>query len=111
MKTITRQELQRRLGDITILEALPATYFEDEHLPGAQNMPPDAINALAPVLIPDKGAPVVTYCAGPTCPNSTIAARQLETLGYTDVYAYEGGKEDWINAGLPVERGFSDTAA
>jgi rhodanese-related sulfurtransferase len=107
MKTITRQELQHRLGEIVILEALPATYFQAEHLPGARNMPLDQIDALAPALIPDKRTPVVTYCAGPTCPNSQIAARQLEALGYSAVYAYEGGKEDWINAGLPVESGHS----
>lgn len=111
MKTITRQELQHRLGEIVLLEALPSAYFQAEHLPGAQNMPLDKIDVVAPALIPDKRTPVVTYCAGPTCPNSRIAAGQLEALGYTDVYAYEGGKEDWITAGLSVERGTSDSAA
>ena len=37
--------------------------------------------------------------------NSEIAARRLSTLGYTNVREYAEGKEDWVNAGLPVERG------
>ena len=111
MKSITRTELQSRLGTIVLLEALPSNYFEAEHLPGAQNMPLDEIDTLASLLVPDKGAAVVTYCAGPSCPNSKIAAERLETLGYTDVYAYEGGKEDWLAGGLPFEEGLSDTAA
>ncbi|HEX6392745.1 MAG TPA: rhodanese-like domain-containing protein [Acidimicrobiales bacterium] len=111
MKTITRTELQNRLGSIVLLEALPRNYFEAEHLPGARNMPRDEIDALASLLVPDKGAAVVTYCAGPSCPNSKIAAERLETLGYTEVYAYEGGKEEWLAAGLPFEQGLSDTAA
>ncbi len=49
--------------------------------------------------------PIVTYCSGVTCPNSKIAAHRLTALGYTDVRAYEGGKEEWVGAGLPVETG------
>ena len=26
-------------------------------------------------------------------------------MGYTNVRAYEGGKQDWIEAGLPTEGG------
>jgi rhodanese-related sulfurtransferase len=26
-------------------------------------------------------------------------------MGYENAYEYEGGKEDWIEAGYPVERG------
>jgi rhodanese-related sulfurtransferase len=111
MKTIARTELLARLGKIVLVEALPSDYFKAEHLPSARNMPLDEIDALASLLVPDKRAAVVTYCAGPSCPNSKIAAERLETLGYTDVYAYEGGKEDWLAAGLPFEQGLSDTAA
>jgi len=32
------------------------------------------------------------------------AAPELAALGSTSVRDYEGGKEDWIGAGLPVER-------
>lgn len=41
-----------------------------------------------------KATQVVTYCAGPTCPNSKMAVRRLEKLGYRHVRAYEGGKEE-----------------
>jgi rhodanese-related sulfurtransferase len=105
MRTIDREELQGLLGQGTIVlfEALPPSYFETGHLPGARNLPLDRIEAVAAVLIPDKATEVVTYCAGPACPNSKIAARQLEALGYSNVRAYEGGKEDWTEAGLPLE--------
>lgn len=111
MKTITRDQLQHRLSQVVLLEALPESYFEAEHLPGARNLPLDQIDALAPTLIGDKASPVVTYCSGPTCQNSKLAAARLEQLGYTEIYAYEGGKEDWIGAGLAVERGPSNAAA
>lgn len=74
-------------------------------LPGALNLPLDDLDELAPVLVPDKSAAVVTYCSNTSCRNSAMAAERLRAMGYTDVRAYEGGKQDWIEAGLPVESG------
>jgi rhodanese-related sulfurtransferase len=105
---ISRDELRAKLDrgdDLVVLEALPATYFEDAHLPGARNMPHDQVDALAPRLIPSRSTEVVVYCANLPCPNSEIAARRLAALGYTNVREYAEGKEDWIAAGLPIERG------
>lgn len=103
--TITRTELAEAIAakGVVVLEALPTTYFEAEHLPGALNVPLDDLDELAPVLVPDKSAAVVTYCSNTSCNNSAMAAERLRAMGYTDVRAYEGGKQDWIEAGLPVE--------
>lgn len=105
--TITREELHQAIedGTVVVLEALPPAYFEQEHLPGAYNLPLDDLEALAPRLVPDKEQPVVTYCSNTACNNSTVAAERLRQLGYRDVRKYPGGKQDWIEAGLPVEAG------
>lgn len=88
-----------------LVEALPERYFVDAHLPGAVNIPHDAVDALAPALLPDKAAAIVVYCASASCRNSDLAAARLERLGYGAVRVYGGGKQDWVEAGLPVERG------
>ncbi len=105
--TITRTELAEAIAAkaVVVLEALPSSYFEAEHLPGALNLPLDNLHELAPVLVPDKSAAVVTYCSNTSCNNSAMAAERLRAIGYTDVRAYEGGKQDWVEAGLPVENG------
>ena len=107
MTTISRTELQQRIAakDVTVLEALPPAYHAREHIPGALNMPHDRVDELAAALVPDRSATVVVYCSNTACQNSTIAARRLGELGYTDVRKYAEGKEDWIGAGLPVETG------
>jgi rhodanese-related sulfurtransferase len=53
---------------------------------------------------------VVVYCANAPCPNSEIAARRLAALGYVNVREYAEGKEDWVAAGLPIERGAATPA-
>lgn len=103
---ISRDELLQCIESASppvLLEALGAAYFDDAHLPGARNMPPDSVDTLAPMLIPDRDTAVVVYCSG-TCRNSEIAAERLTELGYTDVRVYLGGKEDWVEHGLPVIR-------
>ena len=103
--SITRTDLWREMeGPVppVLIEALGAAYFADAHLPGAINLPPGRVG-LAPVLIPDLNARIVVYCSGKGA-SSRIVARQLEDRGYSDVRIFEGGKEDWVEHGLPVER-------
>ena len=95
----------------SIVEALAEKYFRHSHLPGALNLPHDAVDTLAPSLLPDKGAAIVVYCANAACKNSGIAAEALTALGYWNVSVYEGGKADWIEAGYPIEGSAARNAA
>ena len=88
-----------------VVEALPAPYYEDAHIPGARNLPHDSDEAAIGAVLPDRDAAVVVYCSNLACPNSGMLSRRLAQLGYTDVRTYEAGKEDWITAGLPTESG------
>jgi rhodanese-related sulfurtransferase len=100
---ITRTEVQHAVAaGVTVIEALPAPYFEDGHLPGAANLPHDSDEATIAATLPDRNRTVVVYCANRACANSGVLARRLEQLDYADVRVYEGGKEDWIEAGLAL---------
>ena len=51
----------------------------------------------------DRSAAVAVYCSNAVCNNSHVVATRLAELGYTTVFRYIEGKQDWIEAGLPVE--------
>jgi rhodanese-related sulfurtransferase len=104
---ITRQELQRQMEaqEVTVVETLGEMYFAEGHLPGAVNIPHTQVRELAASLLPDLDAPIVTYCSNTACRNSEIAANELLSLGYTNVRKYAEGKQDWAEAGLPLEAG------
>jgi rhodanese-related sulfurtransferase len=107
-ETIDRAALQARLTrnpQPILVEALPASHFEQAHLPGALNIPHDSVDALAARLLPDKNAVIIVYCASKTCRNSDFVAQRLAALGYSRVRTYPGGKADWIEAGFATERG------
>ena len=107
---IARDDLYARIAasdPLVIVEALGAAFYQDAHLPGAINIPPSQVDRLASVLIPDRTTDVIVYCSG-TSSSSDAVARRLEQLGYASVAVYRGGKEDWVEHGLPLER--SDAA-
>jgi rhodanese-related sulfurtransferase len=108
MKTITRNEIKQALDagePIVLVETLRTEHFEQGHLPGAVHLHFEEVRERAAEVLPDKDAPIVTYCSNTACRNSGVAQAQLERLGYTNVRKYAEGKDDWAAAGLPLEAG------
>lgn len=105
--TISREELKAAVdaGAVTVVDALPESYFAQMHLPGAVNLVADDVAHRAADLLPDKDAAIVTYCSNAACQNSTQVAAKLARLGYSNVRKYAGGIQDWTEAGLPTEVG------
>ncbi len=105
---ISRDQLRQKIenGDVFVLvDALPPMSFAHSHLPGAVNLPPEWVDERGPRRIPTRDAEVVVYCASSTCESSAEVGERLIELGYRNVLHYTGGKKDWVDAGLPLERG------
>jgi rhodanese-related sulfurtransferase len=107
MKTITRDELTTKIDggeQLVLVEVLDRDQFEKFHLPGAINVPVAGdFDHFIQKAVPDRNQPVVVYCANASCNASPKAAERMDRLGYMEVYDYEAGKQDWKEAGLPVE--------
>lgn len=68
-------------------------------IPDAVVIPRGLLEMQVEAAIPDKGRPVVVYCAAGV--RSAFAAKSLRDLGYEDVVSMDGGFDAWKNAGLP----------
>jgi molybdopterin/thiamine biosynthesis adenylyltransferase/rhodanese-related sulfurtransferase len=81
----------------------------DEHaqgmIPGTLHIPRGFLELRIERNVPDRGMPVVIYCASGT--RSVLAARSLGELGYTNVSSLAGGFTSWKRAGLPWEQPIS----
>src|SRR3954469_18937315 len=100
-RTISREEIAQLIEDgnaPAVVETLRTEHFEQGHLPGAIHIHFEAVEELAPKLLPDKNVAIVTYCSNTACQNSDIAATHLAKLGYGNVRRYVEGKEDWQDA-------------
>lgn len=105
MNSISREELRRAIdhGEVILVDARSEEKFQKSHLPAAINIPTGRGAELAPKLIPDKNAALVTYCVNFTWKLSEQLARELQALGYQNVRTYQEGRQDWMSAGLPLE--------
>ena len=64
--TVSTKDLKTKIDgnqSITIVETLAPDRYREAHIPGALNIPPERIKELAPQLLPDKNAEIITYCA------------------------------------------------
>jgi rhodanese-related sulfurtransferase len=60
---IDRDEVQHLIRDerAQLVEVLPVDDFEDEHLPGAVNLPLRTLNSTSAATL-DHARPVIVYC-------------------------------------------------
>ena len=64
--TISTRDLKAKLDrkeSITLVETLAPERYREAHLPGAVNIPPEQIKQLAPQVLTNKNAEIITYCA------------------------------------------------
>jgi len=103
--TISTTDLAQRVRDdvgLHVWNVLTDDYFKGELIPGSRRVPVDRLGEALRRSSLAKDAAIVVYCAGPSCPQSRQAAEKLGTLGYTRVDAYEGGLEEWKQAGFGI---------
>ena len=95
---ITPEELKRsidkRAPGIVIVDTAAPPVWEEEHIPGAVNIPYSK-NISAPVPLP-RDKMLVIYCACKDHEDSTDVARQLSLLSYRNVKVLKGGWFKWL---------------
>ena len=72
------------------------------YIEGSSSLPDTDTNCASLArIIPSLGRPVLFYCNGVKCGRSGVAAGIARRCGYTRLYWYRGGFEDWKQKGYP----------
>ena len=90
-----KKDIDQHSKDIVIVDTAAPAIWEDEHIPGAVNLPYTK-NLTAPVPLPREKT-LVIYCACKDHDDSTDMARQLSLLGYRNVKVLKGGWFKWLD--------------
>jgi len=86
--------------DIVIVDTSADLIYEEEHIPGAVNLP--WVHQLAlPVDLP-RDKTLVLYCACVGEEDSLDMAQKLSFVGFTNVEVLEGGWFRWLELGYPT---------
>lgn len=102
MKTLSKDDLkkmnEREHEDFVLINVLPRDHFKKQHIRTSVNVPHDRDDFTDQVeaISGGKDRKIVVYCANFDCDASPNAAKKLEKAGFTNVYDYEGGTEDWF---------------
>ncbi|MBI3458130.1 MAG: rhodanese-like domain-containing protein [Candidatus Rokubacteria bacterium] len=103
VKTITKEALRQKLDrgePVQVVNVLDPKWYALGVIKGSRKIPLAELDQRAGEL--DKSREVVTYCASAECSASAEAAKKLAARGFR-VSAYEGGIQEWKEAGLPTE--------
>lgn len=103
VKTVSKEELLTKIqsgAPVQVVNVLGPGAYKLGFIKGSLKIPYNEIEKRSGEL--DKSKEVVTYCANYHCAASRIAAHKLGQQGF-NVRAYEGGIQEWKEAGLPTE--------
>lgn len=91
------------MPDLIIIDARKSSDYQKGHIEGAVSLPNTETDAdsLAKV-IPAKDHPVLFYCNGVKCGRSVESARAAVSAGYSNIYWFRGGMEEWQAKAMPV---------
>jgi rhodanese-related sulfurtransferase len=90
-----KKAIEQHSPNIVIVDTAAPPIWEDEHIPGAVNLPYSK-DIKAPVPLP-RDKTLVIYCACKDHEDSTDVARQLSLLGYRNVKVLKGGWFKWLD--------------
>jgi len=106
MNSISPQILHQKLSDEpdqgTIVDVRTSAEYEDAHIPGSKLLPLQSLKAEQVAPLAEQGTVYVLCRSGM---RANQAMKKLSEANVPNLVHVEGGIMEWMNAGLPVERG------
>lgn len=96
-------DLVTKKPNLVILDNRKPEDFAAGHIEGAVRLIDTGVtpDSLAKA-IKSKDTPVLFYCNGLKCGRAAKAAQKAAETGYTEIYYYALGLEEWSKKGLPL---------
>lgn len=92
-----------KYDNLVIIDARKKSDVAKGYIEGAISLPNTETNAASLAkVIPSKSTPILIYCNGIRCHRSVDSAGVAVASGYTHVYWFRGGIQEWEAKGLPV---------
>jgi rhodanese-related sulfurtransferase len=94
--------LVEKTPQLVIVDSRIAMDRKQGYLEGSLSLPDTETTCAALArVIPAKNRPALFYCNGVKCGRSGVAVNIAKHCGYTRLYWYRGGFEDWKQKGYP----------
>ncbi len=108
IRGVTRVEAEGVLAlvaekpQLVVVDSRIAMDRKQGYLEGSISLPDTETNCASLArIIPEYHRPVLFYCNGVNCGRSVVAVNIARQCGYTRLYWYRGGFEDWKQKNYP----------
>lgn len=97
--------LLEKHADLVLIDARKSSDHTKGYIEGSVALPnTDTTAESLAKHIKTKSTPVVFYCNGVKCGRSVESAKIAIAAGYSKIYWFRGGWEEWTKKGLPVTK-------
>lgn len=86
---------------VVVVDIRTPQEYNQGHIPGVKHIDYRGANFIEEMQKLDVNAPVVIHCASGG--RSGNATKQLQEVGFTKIYDYSGGFNDWRKRGEKIE--------
>ena len=94
--------LAGKIPDLIIIDARIAGDRKHGYIEGSVSLPDEQTNcASLAKVIPKKNSPTLLYCNGVNCGRSVTSTRIALKCGYTKLFWFRGGYEEWLAKNYP----------
>lgn len=98
-------DLITTLPKLVVIDSRRKDEYEKGHIEGAFNiLDTDMTVANLAKIAKQKDIPLLFYCNGEHCMRSSHAAKSALQWGYSKVYWFRGGWQEWTDKNLPVAK-------
>ena len=95
-------ELMQDIPNLTIIDSRIRADRKQGYVEGSKSLPDIETNcASLAEKIKEKAAPTLFYCNGVKCGRSAKALQVAIKCGYSNLYWFRGGFEEWLAKGYP----------
>jgi rhodanese-related sulfurtransferase len=88
-------------ASLLVINLLDRDYYDDAHIKGSVQVLFEHLTDYVHSV--DKNTPIIVYCSNYQCGSSAAAWQLLKSLGFANIWAYEGGMAEWFQLGLPTK--------
>ena len=100
IREVTVDETRQRLlsgNGVRLIDVREDNEWEAGHAAGSSHLGKGIIERDIEATVPDKATELILYCGGGF--RSALAADELQTMGYTNVFSMAGGWKAWKDSG------------
>lgn len=95
-------DLVETVPGLAVIDARIASDRKQGYIQGSASLPDEQTDCRSLAkIVPERESPILFYCNGPKCGRSVVSVKIALDCGYSHVFWFRGGFQEWVDKGYP----------